>query len=161
MKGMDPSRDAEFLAEALELATRSARASGGPFGALVVQGGAVLGRGTNRVTELHDPTAHAEVSAIRAACQELGNHSLAGAVLYTSCEPCPMCLAAAWWARIERIVHCATRADAAEAGFDDELLYRELALPLEARRLPLVRALPHRAAEPFRAFAANPRRVPY
>ena len=158
---MQHGDDARFLGEALDLATQSARASGGPFGALVVREGRVLGRGTNRVTELGDPTAHAEVVAIRAACAEARSHSLAGATLYTSCEPCPMCLAAAWWARLERVVFCATRADASAAGFDDEALYRELARPLAERRLPLVRALEPRASEPFRAWAANPARVPY
>jgi guanine deaminase len=158
---MDTQRDAEFLARALDLALGSGTGDGGPFGAVVARDGVLLGEGTNRVTTDRDPTAHAEVIALRAACARSGSHALPGAVLYTSCEPCPMCLAAAWWARVQRIVFCATRADAAAAGFDDDLLYREVQLPLTQRRLPIERALAARANEPFRAWNANPRRVPY
>ena len=158
---MEPSIDDSLLQRALRLASESARSGGGPFGALVACDGVVIGEGANRVTLDHDPTAHAEVIAIRAACKIAGNHALSGAVLYTSCEPCPMCLAAAWWARIERVVFCATRAHAAAAGFDDERLYRELQLPLEQRQLPLQIALPELADEPFRAWRENDRRVPY
>ena len=158
---MEPSIDDSLLQRALRLASESARSGGGPFGALVACDGVVIGEGANRVTLDHDPTAHAEVIAIRAACKIAGNHALSGAVLYTSCEPCPMCLAAAWWARIERVVFCATRAHAAAAGFDYERLYRELQLPLEQRQLPLQIALPELADEPFRAWRENDRRVPY
>ncbi|HUR28235.1 MAG TPA: nucleoside deaminase [Planctomycetota bacterium] len=149
------------LERAVRLACDSARGGGGPFGALVARGAEVLGEGSNRVTLDRDPTAHAEVIAIRAACAKLGTHVLADATLYTSCEPCPMCLSAAWWARVERVVYCATRAEAAAAGFDDERLYLEVQLPLEQRELPLENALPHLADEPFRAWRDNARRVPY
>lgn len=151
-----------LLERAVQLACKSARtAGGGPFGAIVARGGEILGEGSNRVTLDRDPTAHAEVIAIRAACVNVGSHVLAGATLYTSCEPCPMCLAAAWWARIERVVYCATRTEASAAGFDDERLYLEVQLPLEQRKLPLESALRHLADEPFRAWRENARRVPY
>ena len=158
---MDSSGDDALLEHALRLACESARGAGGPFGALVARAGTVLGLGTNRVTLDRDPTAHAEVIAIRAACVRLQSHALNGAVLYTSCEPCPMCLAAAWWARIERVVFCATREHAAAAGFDDERLYLEFSLPMDQRQLPLRSALPELAQTPFRAWKDNPRRVPY
>lgn len=115
--------DADRLGRAIELAVASVADGGGPFGALVVRAGAVLGEGQNRVTRDLDPTAHAEVEAIRAACRTVGDFSLAGATLYTSCEPCPLCLSAALWARIERIVFAADRHDAARGGFDDREFY--------------------------------------
>ncbi|HTF90704.1 MAG TPA: nucleoside deaminase [Planctomycetota bacterium] len=155
----DPSTD--LLERTIQLACTSARSGGGPFGAIVARDGKILGEGSNRVTLDRDPTAHAEVIALRAACAAVGSHVLTGAVLYTSCEPCPMCLAAAWWARVDRVVFCATRTQAAAAGFDDELLYEEVRLPLDQRRLPVKTALPHLADEPFRAWRENDRRVPY
>ncbi len=158
---MNASRDDEWIERAVRLALESAQAEGGPFGALVARGDELLGQGTNRVTSDRDPTAHAEVVAIRAACAKLGTHALKGAVLYTSCEPCPMCLAAAWWARVDRIVYCATRQHAAAAGFDDARVYKEITLPLEQRQLPLSRARAELAENPFRAWKDNPRRVPY
>ena len=108
-----------------------------------------------------DPTAHAEVVAIRAAARALGSHDLSGAVLYTSCEPCPMCLGAAWWARVDRIVFAADRADAAAADFDDAAIYAEVAAPLESRSLPIARALAEEGRAPFRLWAAKTDRVPY
>src|ERR1041385_7640037 len=129
MKKSTAARDEAFLREAIALAAEhSRRRDGGPFGARVVRDGTVLGRGWNQVTSENDPTAHAEVSAIRMACRELRDFRLTGCAHYASCEPCPMCLAAAYWARVERIVYAATRADAAAIGFDDSRLYDELAL---------------------------------
>ena len=113
--------------------------AGGPFGAVIVRDSTVIGRGWNRVTSDHDPTAHAEVSAIRDACRNVGNFCLEGAVIYTSCEPCPMCLGAIWWARIETIYFASDRDDAARIGFDDAALYREVSLELSDRQLPLIR----------------------
>ena len=135
---------------------------GGPFGALVAApDGTVVAEGCNRVTSTNDPTAHAEVTAIRAACSVLGTFSLAGHVLVTSCEPCPMCLAAAWWARVDAIVYGATRADAARAGFDDAAIYEEVALPVGERRLPVRQGDAAAARALFAEWVALEGRVPY
>lgn len=150
-----------FMREAIALAAASVRDGGGPFGAVVVRDGRIVGRGSNRVTPDSDPTAHAEVVAIRDACRTLGSFSLEGCELYVSCEPCPMCLAAAYWARLERIYHAATHRDAAAAGFDDALFYHEVCLPPEQRRLPLQQLLPDEAAAVFAAWLASPDRVNY
>jgi guanine deaminase len=155
------SSDDALLQRAVDLAVFAAGGSGGPFGAIVARGEDVVAEGTNRVTQGHDPTAHAEIVAIRAACTRLDSFRLDGCVLYSSCEPCPMCLAATWWSRIERIVFAATRDDAAAAGFDDSALYAEVAAPLERRSLPIARASVTDPAAPFRAWEANPARVPY
>lgn len=153
--------DHVLLQQAVDLAERSATTTGGPFGAIVARHGEVLAEGTNRVTSEHDPTAHAEVVAIRQACARVRSHRLDDAVLFCSCEPCPMCLAAAWWARVERIVFAATRQDAAAAGFDDSAIYAEVAAPLDHRLLPIHRCTVDDARAPFDAWAANPARVPY
>jgi len=131
--------DKRFLREAIALARAGMdRNDGGPFGCVIVKGGEVIGRGNNRVTSTNDPTAHAEVVAIREACQAIESFQLIGCTLYTSCEPCPMCLGAIYWARPDRIVFAATRTDAAEAGFDDQLIYDELPLPPAQRRIRTV-----------------------
>jgi tRNA(Arg) A34 adenosine deaminase TadA len=154
--------DETFLRQAIDLSRRNmAGQAGGPFGAVVVKDGKVVGQGWNRVTETHDPTAHAEVSAIRDACKNLGTHVLDGAVLYTSCEPCPMCLASAYWARVARIVWGNTRQDAAAIGFDDEFLYREVALPPEKRSVPMRELLRDEARAVFTSWAARPDKVMY
>ena len=155
-------RDEAFLRESLALAESSVReSSGGPFGAVIAHGDRVVARGWNQVTASLDPTAHAEVVAIRAACRELGRFDLGGCRLYASCEPCPMCYAAAHWARVDAIVYAASRQDAAAAGFDDELLHREIALPLGARRLAMRQALQGEAQAAFALWRAAPGRVPY
>lgn len=153
--------DENFMRQAIALSLESGTAGGGPFGAVVVKDGAVIGRGANRVTAAHDPTAHAEVCAIRDACRTLGSHLLTGAVIYTSCEPCPMCLAAIYWARLERMVYGNSRADAAAVGFDDAFLYEQVALPMEARSLPASRLLAGEAIAAFTAWADNPDKIPY
>lgn len=153
--------DLELIDAAIEIGVRSAAGTGGPFGALVARGGEIVGRGSNRVVAEHDPTLHAEVVAIREACRQLGTHDLGGSVLYASCEPCPMCFGAAWWARVDRIVHAASHADAAAAGFDDAAIYADVALPAEQRRLATVQLLAEEGWRPFAAWAANPDRVPY
>ena len=128
--------DEAFLREAIALARAGMdRNDGGPFGCVIVKDGQVVGRGNNRVTSTNDPTAHAEVVAIREACKALGDFQLTGCTLYTSCEPCPMCLGAIYWARPDRIVFAANREDAADAGFDDQLIYDELPLLPEQRRI--------------------------
>jgi guanine deaminase len=154
--------DVELLREAIEMGVRSASGEGGPFGALVAQnGGRVVGRGTNRVVSEGDPTLHAEVVAIREACRTLGTHDLSGTVLYASCEPCPMCFGAAWWARVDRIVHAASRADAAGAGFDDAAIHADVARPPDQRELVTVQLLAEEGWRPFAAWAANPERATY
>jgi tRNA(Arg) A34 adenosine deaminase TadA len=154
-------QDREYLREAIGLARRSGAGTGGPFGAIVVIGGSIVGRGQNRVTSALDPTAHAEVVAIREACAALGRFELRGATLYASCEPCPMCLAAACWARVARIVYSSTRDDAAAAGFDDATLHAELAAPAAARKLPMESFLREEGLEAFRIWQANPNRTAY
>lgn len=151
-----------FMQKAAELAQRGvATGEGGPFGALVVCDGVVIAEGWNRVTSTNDPTAHAEIVAIRAACQALGRFDLRGCEVYTSCEPCPMCLAALYWARVDRVWFANSRADAAAIGFDDDLLYREIPLPLDQRSLPIVHLPSQAAADSFRAWIDKPDRVPY
>ena len=132
----------DFMRRAIALSHESVRARrGGPFGAVVVADGRIVGEGWNRVTSDLDPTAHAEVVAIRAACAALGRFDLRGCEIYTSCEPCPMCLSAIYWARLDRLYFAAGREDAAEIGFDDAFLYREISLATTQRRLPSVQAL--------------------
>ncbi len=154
--------DERWLRQAIALARQhSLRGDGGPFGAVIVREGSMLAEGWNTVTSTFDPTAHAEVVAIRAACATLKDFRLTGCVLYASCEPCPMCLAAAWWARVARIVFAATREDAAAAGFDDALLYGELAAPIDRRELPLRQLLRDEAAPVMRQWHTMPGRVAY
>ena len=156
------NNDIKFLKVALDLAVRNSSDGGhGPFGAVVVKDGVIVGEGCNQVVAAHDPTAHAEVVAIRNACSELGDHDLSECTLYASCEPCPMCLAATYWARIKRVVYAATRKDAAAAGFDDEFLYKEVALPLEARAVVFVQELQDEGAALLADWAANPDKVVY
>jgi tRNA(Arg) A34 adenosine deaminase TadA len=146
------------IAEATE---NAASGRGGPFAALVVRGGVSIASGANAVTAMNDATAHAEVQAIRAAGTALRRFDLSGCELYTSCEPCPMCLAGAYWARFDRVYYAATRLDAAAAGFDDARLYAELVLPASNRTLPLVRLDLPEASAPFEAWIRNPTRIPY
>ena len=134
---------------------------GGPFGAVVVSGDQIVGEGCNCVTSTCDPTAHAEVVAIRAACRALGRFDLRGCDVYTSCEPCPMCLAALYWARVDRVFYANGRSDAARIGFDAELLYREVALPPAARSLPMARLLADEARRAFEEWARKAYRVRY
>lgn len=134
---------------------------GGPFGAVVVRDGELAGRGCNQVTPNLDPTAHAEVSAIRAACQFLQRFDLRGCEIYTSCEPCPMCLAAIYWARIDRVYFGCTRADAAAAGFDDEFLYQQIGLANSARSLPMIQICRDRATQLFSDWADKTDKVRY
>jgi len=144
------AQDLAFLQMAIDLASEHMRSKeGGPFGAVIARGADILARGWNQVTSTNDPTAHAEMTAIRAAATALGSFQLRGCVLFTSCEPCPMCLGAAYWARLDRIVFAATRADAEVAGFQDAHIYEELARPLHARKLAMQEALREKAVEVF------------
>jgi tRNA(Arg) A34 adenosine deaminase TadA len=154
--------DEDFLRRAIALSLEHSRGGTcGPFGAVIAHDGRIVGEGWNRVVATADPTAHAEVTAIREACRALGTHELRGAVIYTSCEPCPMCLAAIYWARLERVVYANTRGDAAAIGFDDAFLYDQVALPPQARAIPFVRLLGDEAKAAFDAWTANPLKVPY
>jgi tRNA(Arg) A34 adenosine deaminase TadA len=150
-----------FLKEALRLAALSVRRGGGPFGAVVVKGGRVVGRGHNRVALDLDPTAHAEVVALRDACRRLKTFALKGCVLYASCEPCPLCLSAALWSRVDRIVFAAGRRDAARAGFDDEVFYRELRVRPRGKLLPLSRRGVSQALRPFALWSSRLEKVLY
>ena len=155
------SGEVRFLRRAIELAVESAGGAGGPCGAVVVRDGLIVAEGTNLVTATNDPTAHAEVTAIRRACETLGTFDLSGCDLYSSCEPCPLCYAASLWARVGRLFHAATRDDAAAAGFDDAEFYTQLALPAPRRRVPVVHIRVEGAAAPFDTWTANPDRIPY
>ena len=151
-----------FMRRAIALSReKMAEGAGGPFGAVIVRDGKILAEGWNRVTSARDPTAHAEIVAIREAAARLGDFSLAGCEIYTSCEPCPMCLAAIFWSRIERVYYANDRVDAARIGFDDEILYREFTVDPAARRLKLVRILPEEASAVFAAWADKPDKQPY
>jgi guanine deaminase len=152
----------EFMVMAFEVALRGLESGdGGPFGAVVVRGDEVLSTSHNQVVGTNDPTAHAEIGAIRAACAALRSFQLDECDLYASCEPCPMCLGAIYWARPRAVFFSATREDAAQAGFDDAYVYEEIALPPEARTLPMRRVEHPEAGAPFAAWAAKPERIEY
>ncbi len=154
--------DEDFMRHAIALSRRGmVGGAGGPFGAVVVLGGQVVAEGWNQVTSTLDPTAHAEIVAIRRACTALGRFDLRGATVFTSCEPCPMCLAALYWSRCDRVVYANDRVQAAGIGFDDEFLYAEIPKPLAARSLPMQRLLAAEALEVFAEWAEKPDRVPY
>lgn len=158
-----PSRsdDARWLAAAVDLATESVAEGGGPFGAVIVRNGVAVAVGQNRVTRDNDPTAHAEVIAIRSACQVIGDFSLFGHTLYTSCEPCPLCLSAALWARVDRVVYAADREDAARGGFDDREFYELFATPRTEWPMVIEPVRPDNAFAPFAAWNAEADRVRY
>ncbi|WP_104102344.1 nucleoside deaminase [Arthrobacter sp. 08Y14] len=155
--------DAQYLARAINLATANVAAGGGPFGAIVVTADGSVFEGLNRVTANNDPTAHAEVTAIRAAGAGTGTHNLSGAVLYTSCEPCPMCLASSLWARLDRVVFAADRHDAARAGFDDAVFYEYFEMPVGERSLQVTQAAAQDvpATAPFEAWTVAENRIDY
>ncbi|SFE71828.1 nucleoside deaminase [Spirosoma endophyticum] len=155
-------QDEYFLREAIELArTGMINGQGGPFGAVIVRNGEIVGRGCNQVTSTNDPTAHAEVVAIRDACQNMGTFQLEDCTLYASCEPCPMCLGAIYWARPNRIVYGAFHSDAAGAGFDDQFIYEELDKPREQRHIPMHQLLRSEADAVFQEWVAMEKRIPY
>lgn len=155
------SESERWMERCIELASESAATGGGPFGALIVRGTELVAMGVNGVTRLCDPTAHAEMQAIRAACAALADFRLAGCELYASTEPCPMCLGAAYWARVDAVYYAATRREAALAGFDDVRIYEELALAEDARSLPIRRIAVALAQGPFDVWRSNAGRTPY
>ena len=149
------------MREAIRLASANVDNGGGPFGAVIARGGEIIATGVNRVTANCDPTAHAEVSAIRAAAQKLGTFTLSGCEIYSSCEPCPMCLGAIYWARLDRLFYGNTKADAARIGFDDAFIYKELALPLSERTLRAEQLLGKEAIATFEAWEQKTDKTPY
>ena len=148
-------QDRAFMREAIRLANESVAKGGGPFGAVIVKDGEILAECSNSVTLDNDPTAHAEVNAIRQACKALGVFHLAGSVIYCSCEPCPMCLGAIYWAGITRIYYGNTRVDAAAIDFDDNFIYKEMDTPLSCRTIPIIPMLRDEALESFRLWSAK------
>jgi len=149
------------MRQAIELAIDNVRRGGGPFGALVEKDGVVVATGVNQVTRHNDPTAHAEVVAIREACRVIGSFQLAGCHLYTSCEPCPMCLGAIYWARPARVFFAATHDDAAAAGFDDSFIYRQIAIPHSERSIPMIRVLDEKSTRPFEDWVNQAHKTEY
>lgn len=158
----DRDYNPQFMSRAIELALQGAKSSdGGPFGAVVVKEGRIIGEGTNRVTACNDPTAHAEVSAIRMACAHLNDFQLSGCIIYTSCEPCPMCLGAIYWARPAKVFFAATRIDAANIGFDDAMIYSELPLLPENRSIPMIHIVDEKSTIVFKIWEENPLKKNY
>ena len=150
------------MARAIQLSLQNVRSGhGGPFGAVVVKNGAIIGEGTNQVTSTNDPTAHAEVLAIREACKRLGNFSLQGCEIYASCEPCPMCLGAIYWARLDRIYFANAAEDASKIGFDDSLIYREITQSCSQRKIPMIQFMRDEAMAAFRAWESKPDKITY
>jgi tRNA(Arg) A34 adenosine deaminase TadA len=151
-----------FMARAIELSLENIHAGrGGPFAAVVVKDGKIIAEGTNCVTSTNDPTAHAEVVAIRAACKHLGNFELKGCEIYTTCEPCPMCLGAIYWARPARVYFANTAADASKAGFDDSLIYEEIPRPHAHRKIPLIPMMREEALQAFHLWVSKPDKTAY
>ena len=152
----------KFMREAIRLSIAKMRGNcGGPFGAVVIRKGRIIGRGWNCVTSANDPTAHAEIMAIRDACKKLKTFRLDDCELYSSCEPCPMCLAAIYWAHIKNVFYAGTRKDAARIGFDDDLIYRELARPVARRKTPMKQLLRGEALKVFKEWRDEPDKVRY
>ncbi|TVQ16931.1 MAG: nucleoside deaminase [Bacteroidetes bacterium] len=153
---------AKFLKEAIRMARENVPSGkGGPFGALVVKNGEIIGRGVNQVTSTNDPTAHAEVMAIRDACKNIGDFQLNDCIIYASCEPCPMCLGAIYWARPKMIVFAAENTDASQAGFDDSYIYKEISAPISQRKIPTLNLKPDNFFSPFQLWMDMEMKRPY
>ena len=150
-----------FMSRAIQLAIDNVGSGGGPFGAVIVKGGNVIAEGANQVTALNDPTAHAEVLAIRSACAKLKVFDLHGCEIYTSCEPCPMCLGAIYWARLSLIYFAGSAADASESGFDDSTIYAEIARPFAQRTIPVTQMMREESLAAFRAWREKPNKIAY
>jgi guanine deaminase len=156
------AQKAQWMKRAIELSRiNMEKGIGGPFGAVIVKDGKIIGEGWNQVTSTNDPTAHAEVSAIRDACKNLKNFDLSGAEIYTSCEPCPMCLSAIYWARLNKIYFANTKDDAASIQFDDDFIYQQIATPPEARSIPREPLLRHDALAVFQAWEEKADKIRY
>ena len=155
------SEDKKFMQLAIDLSIENVAQGGGPFGAVIVRNGEIIATGTNRVTEDCDPTAHAEVSAIRAACAKLGDFKLSGCTIYSSCEPCPMCLSALYWAGVERIFYGNTKQDARSINFDDSFIYDQIALDYSERAIPCINFMREEALAGFKAWVEKVDKVLY
>lgn len=156
------SKHKEHMREAIRLSWEGMQADeGGPFGAIVVKDGKIVGRGNNQVTSTNDPSAHAEVMAIRDACHNLETYQLDGCVIYSSCEPCPMCLGAIYWARIDKLYFACDRKDAADIGFDDDFIYQEIPLPLDERKIPTKQLLQQEGRSVFKEWEEKEDKVLY
>lgn len=154
--------EAKFMVAAIELAKRGVEKNeGGPFGCVIVKNGEIVGRGNNKVTSSNDPTAHAEVTAIRDACRNLNSFQLDGCEIYTSCEPCPMCLGAIYWARPDNIYFACSREDAALIGFDDEMIYQEINIPISERKIPTSQQLRKIGLEAFELWSSKEDKTEY
>ncbi len=150
-----------YMRRAIALAIDNVKNGGGPFGAVIVKDGQIIAEGVNRVTSQHDPTAHAEVQAIRAACRKLETFDLEGCEIYSSCEPCPMCLGAIYWAHLSHLYFAGTKIDAAKAGFDDAFIYKELPLEIHERQLPTETMMHDEALEPFKEWMSASDKIEY
>ncbi|SDB33938.1 tRNA(Arg) A34 adenosine deaminase TadA [Desulfonatronum thiosulfatophilum] len=150
-----------FMRKAIALSRENVKQGGGPFAAIIVKDGKVIAEASNSVTRDNDPTAHAEINAIRQACRELNTYDLSGCSIFTTCEPCPMCLGAIYWARLDRIYYGNNKTDAAEIGFDDAFIYQELNIPLNERIISMVNLLPEEAGEAFRDWELKEDKVTY
>ena len=153
--------DEKFMQQAIDLSIENVANDGGPFGAVIVRDGEVIATGTNRVTATCDPTAHAEVSAIRAACAKLGDFKLAGCTIYSSCEPCPMCLSALYWAGVERIFYGNTKEDAKAINFDESFIYDQIALDYSERSIPCINIMREQALAGFKAWSDKEDKILY
>lgn len=161
MTDMDKAKR-QFMQEAIDLSRLGMKTGkGGPFGAVIVKDGTIIAKGYNQVTSTNDPTAHAEVVAIRKACKTLESWQLTGCELYTSCEPCPMCLGAIYWAKPEKVYYANTKADAAEIGFDDQFIYEELDMPLDSRKLAIYQMMRDEANKVFQEWSTLADKVDY
>lgn len=150
-----------FMSQAIDLSIENVANGGGPFAALIVRAGQVVAGGVNRVTAANDPTAHAEIVAIRAACAKLNTFQLDDCDIYTTCEPCPMCLGAIYWARPARVFYANTREDARAIGFDDDFIYQQIATPLHRRSIPMIPLMRSQALRAFQLWQAKPDKNPY
>ena len=153
--------DEFFMKAAIELSVKNIDENGGPFGAVIVKNGEIIAHGVNRVTANNDPTAHAEVNAIREASKKLGTFDLSGCTIYSSCEPCPMCLGAIYWAHLDKLYYANTKQDAMAIGFDDSFIYDELDLPKEKRKIPTIQILNKEALEAFNKWRLNDNKIEY
>lgn len=153
--------DRKFMLDAIELSKQNINEGGGPFGAVIVKEGQIIATGANRVTDENDPTAHAEVKAIREACKKLKTFDLSGCTIYTSCEPCPMCLGAIYWAHIEKVYYGNNKSDACNIGFDDSFIYDELELPINKRKVEFIQLLPDEAIKAFQQWDSKEDKLEY
>ena len=155
------NKSKNFMTRAIELSLASVRSNGGPFGCVIVKNNEIIAEGSNKVTIINDPTAHAEIVTIRKACKALNNFNLEGTEMYTSCEPCPMCLSAIYWSHIDKIYYSNTRLDAAKIGFDDNYIYNELSKQLSQRKIPMQQLNQENAIKVFKEWELKPDKIKY